>query len=143
MPPEEQARSALARCVGDVERFRDETWTASPLLHRNPGEQSFEDLLSLAAIDELVSGTALRLPAFRLVQDGKPLDVRSFTRRMRIGGKLVEDVADPARVHALVGSGATLVLQALQRYWPPLTAFCRALERVLGHAVQANAYLTP
>jgi bifunctional lysine-specific demethylase and histidyl-hydroxylase NO66 len=35
------------------------------------------------------------------------------------------------------------VLQSLQRWWPPLSAFCRELELELGHQVQANAYLTP
>ncbi len=133
--------SALARCVGDVHAFREQDWGRHPALRRSAG--SFSDLLSLDAIDELLRGTALRLPAFRLVQDGTPLDVRRFTRRLRIGGKVVDDVADAAKVHALVGGGATLVLQALHRYWPPLTAFCRSLESVLGHPVQANAYLTP
>lgn len=39
--------------------------------------------------------------------------------------------------------GATVVLQSLQRWWEPATRFCRDLELVLGHATQANAYLTP
>ncbi len=40
-------------------------------------------------------------------------------------------------------SGATIVLQGLQRYWPPLAYFCRALELELTYPVQANAYVTP
>jgi len=35
------------------------------------------------------------------------------------------------------------VLQGLQRFWPPLAELCLDLERSVGHAVQANAYLTP
>jgi hypothetical protein len=62
---------------------------------------------------------------------------------MRLGGKPLDDVADPAKVAARFGEGATLVLQGLHRYWLPLTRFCRSLERVLGHGVQANAYVTP
>ena len=34
-------------------------------------------------------------------------------------------------------------MQGLQRFWPPLGQFCLELEADLGHAVQANAYLSP
>ncbi len=136
-------RAALARCVGDVDRFASEVWGRAPLLCRDPGGASFDDLLGLDAVDSLVTSTVLRLPAFRLVQDGRPLEPGRYTRRMRLGGRPVDDVADPAAVAARVAEGATLVLQGLHRYWLPLTRFCRSLERVLGHAVQANAYVTP
>jgi mannose-6-phosphate isomerase-like protein (cupin superfamily) len=43
----------------------------------------------------------------------------------------------------LFAGGATVVLQSLQRWWEPATRFCRELELALGHATQANAYLTP
>jgi bifunctional lysine-specific demethylase and histidyl-hydroxylase NO66 len=136
-------RAALARCVGHVDRFAMEVWGRAALLCRSGGAAGFEDLFGLEAVDTLLTGTVLRLPAFRLVQDGKPLDPARYTRRMRLGGKPLDDVADPAKVAARFGEGATLVLQGLQRYWLPLTRFCRSLERVLGHGVQANAYVTP
>lgn len=135
-------RAALARCVGDVDRFAGEVWGRAALLCRGEGA-GFDDLLDLEAVDSLVTGTVLRLPAFRLVQDGRPLEPARYTRKMRLGGKPLDDVADPAKVAARFAEGATLVLQGLHRSWPPLTRFCRSLERVLGHAVQANAYVTP
>jgi len=46
-------------------------------------------------------------------------------------------------VLSLFGEGATIVLQGLHRYWPPLTELISALETELGHPCQANAYLTP
>lgn len=134
-------RAALARCVGDVDRFAAEVWGREALLCRGAGR--FDDLLGLDDVDALVTGTVLRLPAFRLVQGGRPLDPGRYTRRLRLGGRWVDDVADPAKLAARFGEGATLVLQGLHRYWPPLTRFCRSLERVLGHPVQANAYVTP
>jgi hypothetical protein len=39
--------------------------------------------------------------------------------------------------------GATIVLQALHHTWEPLARYCRGLEQVLEHPVQANAYFTP
>jgi hypothetical protein len=136
-------RAALARCVGDVDRFAEAVWGRSALLCRSPGEGAFDDLLGLEAVDSLVTSTVLRLPAFRMVQDGRPLEPGRYTRRMRLGGRPVDDVADPEKVAARFAEGATLVLQGLHRYWLPLTRFCRSLERALDHAVQANAYVTP
>jgi ribosomal protein L16 Arg81 hydroxylase len=50
---------------------------------------------------------------------------------------------DGRKVLALFAGGATVVLQGLQRSWPPLTELVRGLELALGHPCQANAYLTP
>jgi hypothetical protein len=55
----------------------------------------------------------------------------------------VRGLLDPVRVYRELDRGATIVLQGLQRYWPPLAGFCRDLELELGHPVQANAYVTP
>jgi hypothetical protein len=52
-------------------------------------------------------------------------------------------MADVARVAEAFEGGATLVVQGLHHWWPPLAAFCRSLEATLGHAAQANAYSTP
>ncbi len=52
-------------------------------------------------------------------------------------------MADVARVLEQWEAGATIVLQALHLSWRPVAAFCRDLERSLGHPVQTNAYYTP
>src|SRR5690606_3651950 len=103
----------------------------------------FDDVLSLADGDRAITGSGLRRPALRLVQDGEALPPSSYTRTGRTGSIRVDDLIDPGRVLDLFGRGATVVLQALQRWWPPTARFCRDLEAALGHAVQANAYLTP
>lgn len=132
---------ALARCVGDVEGFLGTRWGREPHHHRCP--EGYADLLSMDDVDRIVTTSGLRAPAFRLVRDGEPLPVGTYTRRARIGSRPVADLADPGRVFGLFADGATIVLQGLQRSWPPLAAFCRDLERVLTHPVQANAYVTP
>jgi hypothetical protein len=60
-----------------------------------------------------------------------------------MGSQPLQDLADPGRIFDQFARGATIVLQSLQRYWPPLTAFSRDLELFLTHPVQVNAYLTP
>ncbi len=132
--------AVLARCVGDVDAFASAHWGERPL-HRASGA-GFDDLLDLAVVEHLLLSTPRR-PTFRLVRDGVTLPVPDSTTRVRMGGAPVDDVGDPGKITAAIASGATLVLQGLQRTWLPLTRFCRALERATSHPVQANAYLTP
>jgi bifunctional lysine-specific demethylase and histidyl-hydroxylase NO66 len=132
---------ALRRCVGDPEVFLDRLWGAEPLLHH--AEEGFADLLDLGDVDHLVTETLLRMPSFRLVKDGTPLDPASYTQTIRIGGRPVDRTIRPDRVVAEFEAGATIVLHALHRQWPPVAEFCRDLELSLTHPVQANAYVTP
>lgn len=135
--------TALARCVGDVDSFLDRHWSRAPLYRRAADGAAFGDLFSLDDVDRFVASSSPRLPTFRLVRDGKPLDPATYTRSGRIGGQSVSGIGDPARIFDHFRAGATIVFQGLQRSCPPLTRFCRDLELELSHAVQANAYVTP
>ena len=135
--------TGLARCVGDVERFLTSSWGRAPF-HREAADPAhFGDVFSLDDVDRFVSTSSPRLPAFRLVKDGTPVDTSRYTRTARIGGKAVSGVGDPGRVFEELRQGATLVLQGLQRSSEAVARFCRALELELTHPVQANAYVTP
>jgi hypothetical protein len=70
------------------------------------------------------------------------LDRSTWTRTARVS-RTSYPIADAGKVLDLFASGATVVLQALHRWWPPVARFCRELEAALTHPVQANAYLTP
>jgi quercetin dioxygenase-like cupin family protein len=127
-----------------VPGFLAEHWGRSPTVRRaGDSGEDFTDLLALADVDRLVIGGGLRTPAFRLVRDGAPLPPSAYTMAPRVSGVAMTGLADPAKVLAAIDGGATLVLQALHRYWEPLRRFCRRLESELGHACQVNAYFTP
>src|SRR6185369_9571647 len=64
-------------------------------------------------------------------------------RPATLAGQPMTGLVDPRKVFDLVDDGATVVLQGLHRYWPPLGALVAELELALGHPCQANAYLTP
>ena len=100
-------------------------------------------LLALDDVDALLTSTAIRTPAVRLAQDGSVLSEASYTRSGSLAGKPLTGLVDPRKVLDLVDRGASVVLQGLQRYWPPLTRLVAELEAELGHPCQANAYLTP
>lgn len=136
--------AALARCVAcGPERFAADYWGQAPLLTRAAElGADFADLLDEAAVDELVSSRGLRTPFLRMAKDGDVLPAARFTRGGGAGASIADQAADD-RVLALLGDGATLVLQALHRTWPPLVEFAAQLSARLGHPVQINAYVTP
>lgn len=137
------APSALSRCTSvDAATFAAEHWSRTPLLSRAKQLPApFEDLLSVADVDELVSDRALRSPFFRTVSEGGglPLPVRTVTA----GARRIGDLVDGDALAAQHADGATLVLQSVHRMHPPVARFCRELAAELGHATQCNAYVTP
>jgi lysine-specific demethylase/histidyl-hydroxylase NO66 len=141
--------TALARCVGAHEAdFADRYWSRKPLLNKAPLTEAdakgagFSDLFGPAAVDELVSRRGLRTPFARMAKDGSVVATSAFTRSGGVGATIGDQLADD-KILAQVASGATLVLQALHRTWPPLVDFGCLLAAELGHPVQINAYVTP
>ena len=136
--------TALSRCVAcDVATFSAEHWGQSPRLSRAAELPApFDDLLDAAAVDELVSQRGLRTPFLRMAKEGKVLPAGRFTRGGGAGASIGDQAADD-RILARMDEGATLVLQALHRSWPPLVDFGSRLSAELGHPVQINAYITP
>jgi hypothetical protein len=101
-------------------------------------------LLSFDDVDHLLTSTAIRTPAVRLAQDGSMLPASAYTRSgATLAGQALTGLVDARKVIDLFEGGATVVLQGLHRYWPPLTRLVAELELALGHPCQANAYLTP
>lgn len=122
--------------------FADRYWSRAPLLTPAPDRTAFTDLFSVESVDELVSVRGLRTPFLRMAKNGAVLPPTSYTRSGGSGASIADQVADD-KVLAQFADGATLVLQALHRTWPPLVRFGSELAAELGHPVQINAYVTP
>jgi lysine-specific demethylase/histidyl-hydroxylase NO66 len=133
---------ALDLLSGDARAFLADAWASHAQVHKADVDR-LRALLSIDDVDCLLTSTALRAPALRLAKDGKVLSASTFTRQATIAGERLTGLVDARKVIRLFDEGATLVLQGLHRYWPPLTELVRDLERALGHPCQANAYLTP
>ena len=103
----------------------------------------FDGILRTGDVERLVCETGLRMPAFRLVKDGKPLPAADYTEDVPWRPGSFSGLARPERVAQEHAAGATIVLQALHLHWRPAALYCRGLEQRLGFPVQANAYATP
>ena len=137
-------RSVLSRCIAvPFGEFAKKYWATAPLL--TPAamlDLGFDDLFSPTAVDELIAERGLRTPFLRMAKNGSVLASSTFTRSGGTGATIADQVADD-KVLAQLAGGATLVLQALHRTWPPLIRFGSDLAAELGHPVQINAYITP
>ena len=140
--PEQQTLRALTRCVEVPDELAG-AWGVRPLLSRREALPSpFGDLLDLNAVDELLAGRGLRTPFVRVVRDGTLVDASDWTASGGVGAEIGDQV-DEAALSRLFADGATIVLQALHRTWPPIVDFAGSLTLELGHPVQVNAYVTP
>jgi hypothetical protein len=135
--------NALELLSGDAQNFVEKIWASHVHVHKtDPAD--LVDLLSFDDVDELLTSTAIRTPAVRLAQNGSVLPASRFTRSgATLAGQALTGLVDARKVIDLFEGGATVVLQGLHRYWPPLTRLIADLELELGHPCQANAYLTP
>ncbi|MCR6033169.1 cupin [Nocardioides sp. zg-579] len=133
---------ALDLLSGDARTFLEKVWASRVHLHRT-APADLVGLLSLDDADHLLTSTAIRTPSVRLAQDGAVLAESSYTRSATLAGKQLTGLVDGRRALAAFADGATVVLQGLHRYHPPLTRLVAELELELGHPCQANAYLTP
>jgi hypothetical protein len=104
---------------------------------RDPGR--FAGLLSIADLDAFLRTDAAQVPRVSMADSGRngsagvPDDLFTFS-----DGKI-----DPSRLFPLFDGGATLVVSQFHEAHAPLARFCRGLEKLFLHAVQANIYLTP
>jgi bifunctional lysine-specific demethylase and histidyl-hydroxylase NO66 len=142
-PDRTAARGPLERCTGEPDAFLRDAWGVRAVVQAGTDPVGFDDLLTLEDVDRFLTTTAIRTPYFRVVKAGETIPESAYTRSGRTGSRNVQGMADPARIAALFEEGATLVLQGLHRWSEPVTRFCRDLELELGHACQANAYITP
>ncbi|MBL8571411.1 MAG: hypothetical protein JNK84_20235 [Phreatobacter sp.] len=99
----------------------------------------FGRLLSIADLDAFLRTDGAQVPRVSLADSGRngsagvPDDEFTYS-----DGKV-----DPSRLFPLFDGGATLVVSQFHELHRPLADFCRGLEKLFLHAVQANIYLTP
>jgi bifunctional lysine-specific demethylase and histidyl-hydroxylase NO66 len=134
-----EGRGPLSAVVGDDDVFLTSTFGRGAWRGSAPG---LAGLFGVDDVDTIVA-SSVRVPAIRMVRNGTRVPPAEFCTATRIGSSTLTDTADARKVLDLYRRGATLVLQSLQRTWPPLIEWCCSLEAELGWPVQANAYLTP
>jgi lysine-specific demethylase/histidyl-hydroxylase NO66 len=131
---------ALSKIAPSPEKFLSDP-PRRPLRWSMP-LQPLAEILNPSAVDEIISGAlhAGPLGSIRLTKDGERLDYK--TQPERDMGKLLDDV-DALTISRALESGATLSVNDLGCYWPPVQSFLRRLSYEINLPTSAAAFLTP
>jgi len=126
-----------------VDTFMAEYWEKKPFYLGREERDYYSDLLSMADVDYILSSTDLRYPGFRLVKDGVQLALKDYAYDISYGKSYFLDVADVDKVILEYQNGATIILQAFNKMWRPVSILCRNIEALLNYSADTNVYLTP
>jgi lysine-specific demethylase/histidyl-hydroxylase NO66 len=139
------ASAAATVCLDPLplEAFLRDYWEQQPCLIRRQEPDRYQRLITFATFDELTAASNLHYPCFRLFKAGELIPIDRVTTDRQVGADLDRNVAELDAVYEACADGATLVLQSLEKQWPPLADLCSGLERTFGAPVQAYAYHTP
>ena len=99
------------------------------------GAPHFGDLLTLDDIDRLLAHSNFRTTEIFVVNASRKVSVEDFTNAA--GG------VEPAKVYRLHAEGATVILNRINNYHPPLADLCTTLDAEFGATCGANVYVTP
>ncbi|MBZ4187322.1 cupin domain-containing protein [Niabella beijingensis] len=132
----------IAPC--SVEAFFN-TYHEKKLLHVPRNDPSYYDpVLTASEISAFLDRQDIFYPSLRIVKNGKELPSGEYTLKgVPIGHHKKDGIIHTEKAFALFNSGATLVVQAGQRYFDQLSACCMALSQQFNSPVQANLYITP
>jgi hypothetical protein len=97
------------------------------------------NLLSVADLDRFLGTDAARAPRLSMADSARTGSAAVPPDRFTHP----DGRADLPRLFAAFDAGATLVVSQFHELHAPLARFCRGLEQIFLHAVQANIYLTP
>jgi len=123
---------------GSAQKFLKAYREKDFLLVRGAHADKFHHLLTMEAIGELISSGFLRHPECKLAKNGRDIPLANF-----LSGDPASGVLDVDALYAEYRNGATIIVNYLNRYWQPVSEFCRQLESFFSVPVQTNVYLTP
>jgi ribosomal protein L16 Arg81 hydroxylase len=127
----------LARLIAPVnpETFKRDYWERKPLVIQRQDREYYQDLLSLAAVDRLLTSSSIRAPGVRVLHDGNEVPISNLNGHGR-----------PSVIEALFEQyrrGATIALNSLHERPSELMELCQCLASEFSANVQVNVYLTP
>jgi hypothetical protein len=135
------AAAAWAQAFGDLSLAEGFALReGSDWRHFGPADPTHHaGLLSIADLDAFLATDAARAPRVSMADSGREgsaaVPPEAYLRD--------DDRVDLPNLFAAFDKGATLIVSQFQELHPPLMRFCRGLEQVFLHGVQANIYLTP
>lgn len=118
-----------------VEDFFRYNWEKEPLAVNRRSPEFFSHLLTLDAIDQMITTSDIRFPDIRIISATREISRSEYAAE---GGRL-----KPDSVMKLFQEGGTIILNHQHKWQPEIARFCRSMEQYFSHPFQTNIYLTP
>jgi ribosomal protein L16 Arg81 hydroxylase len=118
-----------------LQHFLEHHWERAPLHVRGGAGEPRASMMTLDAVDAMLTARASRHPDITLVNARDPVEAEDYSDD--------EGLVDPIRVARLFGAGATIIVNNLDQLDPDVRSLLSRLEGELGIHAQANLYLTP
>jgi len=144
MNPRQPVQFCLESLLGEIpiDEFLDKYWDQAPFHCSRNDADFYSGLVSIDVIDEIISGTELRVPSLRIVKDGVELPPDQFTSSCWNRGSRIS-IFQSDLVFGAFHTGATVIFPSLDRYHYPIAEMCQMIRNSFGCVIQTNAYLTP
>lgn len=123
--------------------FMQDYWEKRHLYISGGTNRNFDDIISVSDIDEFLARTDIRHPSLRLVRGGNEIPLADYTRELRLGPHVSNDLIDNEKMFECYQAGATVVLQFLQNNIPHFGHFTNILEDQFGCNVHGSCFITP
>ncbi|WP_405885826.1 cupin domain-containing protein [Streptomyces sp. NBC_01136] len=131
----------LRQWVGDVENFQTHYWRRAPAVFQPEGEALSP--IGLSDVEDVLCSGLLRTPHVELTQAGTQIPEGDYTRVHTVLARENPGFADPAKIIAAIGSGATLLLRNVEQWHRSTADLCADLAAELGQRVEAFFFVTP
>jgi ribosomal protein L16 Arg81 hydroxylase len=118
-------------------------WEKSFFHTKHQQDDYFSKILSIADIDNFLSKQNLQSDGIRLMQTGKEIIPRYWTKSEPLLDGTIRTSVNPDKVFNFFNKGATIILNSAEKMIPALENACRTIEQELKIRVQSNIYITP
>src|ERR1700761_371765 len=125
-----------------IEDFFQCYWEKSFVHNRHDNTAYFDEVLTIADIDEFLSQQNLIPESIKLMDKGESVPAEKWTRSNTLLNGVVRTMVDPQKLFDLFNKGNTIIINSAERSIPSLAAACRNIEQELKFKVQANIYIT-
>lgn len=137
MPDRAPPYEALAWTIDPIgpQEFLESYYERRPLVVRRGEPEYYANLLSLGAVDDLLSFSSLSTESVSVVSGGSSTAPGEFA--------FPSGLVDVSRLYQRFDDGGTVIINQVEAHHAPLAKLCRALEAEMSTRLQANCYLTP
>lgn len=133
--------TTLADWVGDVRSFTGHQWQRKPAVFT---PEELAPPFDLDALDAAFDTGLLRTPYLEMVRSTKvTVPPEAYTTSRVVNGTTYHGFADRAKVLALLGAGATLLLRCVDQWHRPTGELVARLSEELDRRVEAFFFVTP